>query len=142
MRYFHAAKLGQRVAHERLTRMCFLDYDRAIALLADRVVPESGQHEILAVGRMTKLHGTNAAEIALLVRDQYQRRGLGSELLSRLIQIARDERLESLHADMLQENIEMQTLVRNLGFSVTQTADPAILFATLNLRDVSPPAIK
>ncbi len=142
MRYFHAAKLGQRVAHERLTRMCFLDYDRAIALLADRVVPESGQHEILAVGRMTKLHGTNAAEIALLVRDQYQRRGLGSELLSRLIQIARDERLESLHADMLQENIEMQSLVRNLGFSVTQTADPAILFATLNLRDVLLPAIK
>jgi acetyltransferase len=142
MRYFHAAKLGQRVAHERLTRMCFLDYDRAIALLADRTVPESGEHEILAVGRMTKLHGTNSAEIALLVRDQYQRCGLGSELLSRLIQIARDERLESLHADMLQENVEMQALVRNLGFSVTQTADPAILFATLNLKDVSPPATK
>ena len=142
MRYFHAAKLGQRVAHERLTRMCFLDYDRAIALLADRTVPESGEHEILAVGRMTKLHGTNTAEIALLVRDQYQRRGLGSELLSRLIQIARDERLESLHADMLQENIEMQALVRNLGFTVEQTADPAILFATLDLKDVSRPAIK
>ena len=137
LRYFHAAKLGQRIAHERLIRMCFLDYDREMALLADRTVAESGEHEILAVGRMSKIHGSNAGEIALLVRDQYQRRGLGSEIMKRLIQIARDEHLDSLRADMLQENIEMQALVRNLGFQVTETDDPAIFVATLNLRDAA-----
>ncbi len=82
---FHAARLSQRVAHDRFVRICFLDYDREIALLVDRPVPESGAHEILAIGRMSKLHGTNAAEVAILVRDQYQRRGLGLELLHRLI---------------------------------------------------------
>ncbi len=133
LRYFHAAKLGQRVSHERLVRMCFLDYDREIALLADRVNPETGDHEILAVGRMSKLHGSNTAEIALLVRDQYQRRGLGTEIMKRLIHIAREERLNSLHAEMLQENIEMQGLVRKLGFRVTATSDPAIFSGSLNL---------
>jgi len=113
--------------------MCFLDYDREIALLADRVNPETGDHEILAVGRMSKLHGSNTAEIALLVRDQYQRRGLGTEIMKRLIHIAREERLNSLHAEMLQENIEMQGLVRKLGFRVTATSDPAIFSGSLNL---------
>ena len=138
LRYFHAAKLGQRVSHERLVRMCFLDYDREMALLADRTNRETGEHEILAVGRMSKLHGSNNAEIALLVRDQYQRRGLGSELLKRLMQIAHDERLDSLRADMLQENIEMQSLVRKLGFRVTSTEDPAVLFGSFNLREGMP----
>ena len=133
LRYFHAARLSQRVAHDRLVRICFLDYDREIALLVDRAVPESGEHEILAIGRMSKLHGANAAEVAILVRDQYQRRGLGLELLRRLIQVARDECLDSVHAYMLQENIEMRALIEKLGFRILATADPGILFAVFDL---------
>ena len=128
-RYFHAAKLDQRVAHDRLLRMCFLDYDREIALLADPVNPPG----ILAIGRMSKIHGQNAAEIAVLVRDQYQRQGLGMELARRLVQIARDERLHTLQAFMLQENIEMQALVRKLGFHITTTDDPSVVLGTLTL---------
>ncbi|MHB8485929.1 MAG: bifunctional acetate--CoA ligase family protein/GNAT family N-acetyltransferase [Candidatus Acidiferrales bacterium] len=133
LRYFHAARLSQRVAHDRLVRICFLDYDREIALLADRVVPETGEHEILAIGRMSKLHGANAAEVAILVRDQYQRRGLGLELLRRLIQVARDERLDSVHAYMLQENVEMRALIEKLGFRILATDDPGVLLAVLDL---------
>ncbi len=128
-RYFHAAKLDQRVAHERLLRMCFLDYDREIALLADPENPPG----ILAIGRMSKLHGQNAAEIAVLVRDQYQRQGLGRELTRRLVQIARDEHLHALLAYMLQENVEMQGLVKKLGFHITVTEDPSVLLGTLTL---------
>jgi len=132
-RYFHAAKLDQRVTHERLIRMCFLDYDREMALLADRADAASGGHEILAIGRMSRLHGTNAAEVAVLVRDQFQRQGLGLELVRRLIQIARNERLAALHAYLLQENFEMQALLRKLGFRITMSDDPSVLFGTLAL---------
>jgi acetyltransferase len=134
LRYFHAAKLSQRVAHARLIRMCFLDYGREIALLAERTDSSATPApEILAVGRMSKLHGVNAAEIAVLVRDQYQRRGLGIELLRRLILVARDERLDSVRAYMLQENVEMQALIRKLGFHIKSTEDPGVLFASLQL---------
>jgi len=132
-RYFHAAKLSQRVAHERLIRMCFLDYDREMAMLAERTDPATGKHEILAIGRMSKLRGTNSAEVALIVRDQFQRQGLGIELIRRLIKIARDERLASLQAYMLQENIEMQGLMRKLGFQLSVSEDPAVLYALLTL---------
>ena len=132
-RYFHAAKLDQRVAHERMIRMCFLDYDREMAMLADRTDPATGKHEILGIGRISKLHGTNSAEVAVIVRDSVQHQGLGIELTRRLLQIARDERLSTLVAYMLQENIEMQGLLRKVGFQLATSDDPSVLVATLNL---------
>lgn len=138
LRYFHAARLTQRVAHDRLTRICFLDYDREIALLAERTDPATDAEEIIAVGRMSKTHGRNSAELAVLVRDHYQHRGLGIEILRRLIAVARDEHVESVHAYLLHENFEMQALVRKVGFRVTPTDDPGVLFASLNPTEALP----
>jgi len=132
-RYFHASKLDQRVAHERLMRMCFLDYDREMAMLADWTDAATGKHKILAIARMSKLHGTNSAEVAVIVRDECQHQGLGIELTRRLVEIARDEGLGTLVAYMLQENIEMQGLLRKVGFHITTSEDPAVLTATLAL---------
>ena len=64
-RYFHLIKLSQRIAHERLTRLCFIDYDREMALVADYQNLETEEHELLAIGRLSKLHGTDEAEFAI-----------------------------------------------------------------------------
>ena len=53
LRYFQPLKLTQRTAHERLTRVCFIDYDREMALVAERT-DAAGEQEILAVGRMSQ----------------------------------------------------------------------------------------
>ena len=135
LRYFQWSKLSQRVAHDRLRRICFIDYDREMALVADHTSPETGEHEILAVGRLSKLHGKSTAEMALLVRDQYQRLGLGVELLRRLIQVARDEHLDSMQAYLLRENVEMRGLVEKLGFRVEPADETGVHLAFLNLRD-------
>jgi acetyltransferase len=45
--------LSRRIAHERLTRICFIDYNREMALVADYKDPETGEHEIIAVGRLS-----------------------------------------------------------------------------------------
>lgn len=116
LRYFHPIKLSQRVTHERLIRICFIDYDREIALVADRRDPETGEHHILAVGRLIKEHATNDAEFAIVISDRVQRSGLGVELLSRLVRIARDEGLQRLKADILPENRGMQRVCEKLGF--------------------------
>ena len=93
LRYFQSLKLSRRVAHERLTRICFIDYDREMALVADAKDPETGEHEIIAMGRLSRLYGTDEAEFSLEVRDAFQRRGLGTELLRRLVAIGRDEQI-------------------------------------------------
>jgi len=54
--------LEQRTQHERLTRICFIDYDREMALVAERRNPETGESEILGVARMMKIHGTTEAK--------------------------------------------------------------------------------
>ena len=133
LRYFQLSKLSQRVAHDRLRRICFLDYDREMAIVADHTVPDTGSHEILAIGRLSKLHGKSTAEMALLVRDQYQRLGLGIELLRRLIQVGRDEHLDSIQAYLLRENIEMRGLVEKLGFHVEPADEDGVHLAFLNL---------
>jgi acetyltransferase len=139
LRYFQFSKLSQRVAHDRLRRICCLDYDRDIAIVADCTLPDTGEHEILAIGRLSKLSGSNAAEVALLVRDEYQRRGLGIELLRRLIQVARDEHLDSVQAYMLRENIEMRRLIEKLGFQVEPADEAGVHLTSLNLSGGSIP---
>jgi acetyltransferase len=126
LRYFGPLKLSQRVAHERLTRMCFTDYDREIALIADHRDEASGAHAILGVGRLIKLHGSDAAEFALLIADSAQRRGLGSELLRRLLEVARQEQIGRVVAEILPENIGMRHICQQLGFRLTHTLDGPI----------------
>ncbi len=121
LRYFQALKLSQRVAHDRLARLCFIDYDREMALVAIREAPGGGAPELIAVGRLIKQHGLNEAEFAILVSDRYQRSGLGTELLRRLLQVGRDEKLARVTADILPENYGMQRMCEKLGFRLTQT---------------------
>jgi acetyltransferase len=122
LRYFQAIKLSQRTAHERLTRICFVDYDRDMVLAAERNAPTG--KEIVAVGRLSKEHGTQAAEMAALVRDDFQHQGLGSELYRRLVQFARDERIARVHSIMLRENRAMRLVCEKLGFRVVPNLDP------------------
>ena len=117
-RYFSKLKLDQRVAHERLTRICFNDYDREIALVAERKDAASGQHEIIAVGRLSKARGLNEAEFALLISDRWQGQGLGTELLKRLVQVGRDEKLGRITAFILSENHAMHHLSKKAGFKL------------------------
>ncbi len=117
-RYFSQLKLDQRIAHERLTRICFNDYDREIALVAERKVAKSGQREILGVGRLSKARGLNEAEFALLVSDRWQRQGLGAELLKRLVQIARAEKLDRVSAQIMADNHAMQHVSKKAGFKL------------------------
>ncbi len=126
-RYFNLFKLSQRTAHDRLTRMCFIDYDRAMALVADFKDPDTGEHEILAVARLSKLHGISEAEFALLVSDRYQCQGLGTELLKRLLEVGRNEHLEKISGEILSANSAMKRVCEKLGFHFQSTATLSVL---------------
>jgi acetyltransferase len=117
-RYFTSLKLPVRIAHERLTRICFNDYDREMALVADHKIPRTGEHEILGVGRLSKVHGANDAEFALLVSDRWHNLGLGAQLLRTLVQIGRDEKLERIIGFILPENRAMQRVCAKVGFDL------------------------
>jgi acetyltransferase len=133
LRYAHMVKLNKRIAHERLTRICFIDYDREMILVADRKNnpknPQNSEHELLAVARLSKLHGTNEAEFALIVGDRHQNQGLGTELLRRLLEIGKEERLDAIVGYILNGNYKMQSLCRKLGFTLQPDGDEGMLKA-------------
>ena len=132
LRYFQPLKLTQRTTHERLTRICFIDYDREMALVTELKHPD-GSCEVLAVGRLSKLHGTEEAEIAVLVRDEFQHRGLGTEIVSRLLQIARDEKLKYVASTMLGVNREMRAICKRLDFQLSVDMEDDLVNARATL---------
>jgi acetyltransferase len=116
-----------------LLQKCFIDYDREMALVAEGAGATGGDHEILAVGRLTRARGSREAEVAVLVADRCQHIGLGSELLGRLIQVARDENLERITATILLENMAMRALASRHGFKVIKDEDLSLIRAVLTL---------
>jgi acetyltransferase len=119
LRYFHPVSPAQLMSHDQLAMLCFVDYDREMALVAERK-DDRGRTQIVGMGQLTKLQGTNDGEFAILIGDQYQRTGLGTELLTRLIQIGRDEKLDRIVAEILPENEGMRRVCQKLGFEFSK----------------------
>lgn len=123
MRYLVPIELGKRVAHERLARMCFIDYGREIALVAERKDPQSGEPAILAVARLSRLLGTDTAHFTMLVADAWQGQGLGMELIRRLIGICRRENIGRLACTFASDNGAMTKWCTRLGFDISAPKD-------------------
>ena len=134
LRYFHMEKLSTRIDHDRLGQKCFIDYDREMALVADYSNPQNGAHEILGVGRLTKLPGEREGEVAVLVSDPRQGQGLGTELLRRVIEVGRAEKLDRIVANILPENLAMRALADRFAFQEQPTDDPSLLAGVLRLQ--------
>lgn len=132
LRYFCSLSLSTRVEHERLVRICFGSYDRGFALVADRKDPETGQHEILGVGRFSTINRTEA-EAAVLVSDRWQGRGLGTELLASVARVARQEKYQQLCAEILRDNLPTQAIFKKVGFKLQAMDDPSSVSAVLEL---------
>jgi acetyltransferase len=117
LRYFGLLSFEERTLHERLRRVCFIDYDREIALVADRKRRDR-THEILGVGRLIKEHGVAEAEFAVSVSDPWQGKGLGTELLKLLVEIGRRERVQRIIGHISAENITMKKVSEEVGFKL------------------------
>ena len=132
LRYFCSLSLSTRVEHERLVRICFGSYDRGFALVADRTNLETGQHEVLGVGRFSAINRSEA-EAAVLVSDHWQGRGLGTELLAGVARVAREEKFKRLSGEILRDNLATQAIFKKVGFNLRAMEDPSSVSARLDL---------
>lgn len=131
LRYFHNLRLAQRIAHEQLTRICFIDYGREIALVILKKGPAG--EDIIAIGRLIKVPGTRDGEFAILVSDHWHHRGLGHELLKRLLEVGRAEKLERVYGEILPENRDMLRVCDKLGFRRHYSAGEGVVRAEREL---------
>jgi acetyltransferase len=131
-RYLKVLHYNEIVAHEKLVRMCHIDYDREITLIVELF--EKSSREILAIGRFTKLTGSNDATYAILVKDKWHRKGIGRQLLKHIIRIAKEEKIENLFSQMYEDNIPMRKLCESLGFTFEKLEKQNIVIAKLDLK--------
>lgn len=131
-RFFKEWKFDELVAHDRLSKICYTDYDREIALVVEYKSSVKNK-EFLAAARLAKMAGGKKGAFALIVKDKWQHKGLGRELLQNLITIAKDEKLEKLIAQMLPENNAMQNLCKNAGFHLHEDKSTSLIIAELDL---------
>jgi acetyltransferase len=132
LRYLHPIGLSQRVAHERLSRICFPDYDREMVLVAEGGA--AAAPEIVGVGRLSRLRWTDSAEFSVLIADRWQRRGLGTVLVTELLDVGRREGLGRIVGYISAENPDMLRVSRHAGFSSRRDPDdPAIVEVWIDL---------
>lgn len=131
-RYFHLESLEQRIAHHRLALACRIDPATGVAVVAEH--DGAAGPEILALGRLTFADPPGSAEMALLVVDAWQRRGLGHAMMKALLAAARAHGVAVVRGDLLADNDAMHALVRSVGFVVRSVAgDARVLRAELEL---------
>ena len=107
-------------------------------LVVDHRDATSGGHTLLAVGRLSRLHGRNDAEFSMLVSDPFQKQGLGTALLGQLLTIGRAEGIDRVTAEILHQNGAMQRVCQKLGFALRST--PEVVEAWVDLPAWQPPA--
>lgn len=130
-RYFEFMSLDERVAHERLIRICFTDYDREWTTAAEININEG--KKIIGVGRLYQIPGTSFARFTMVIIDKYHNLGLGTKLLEHLIDIAKKEKISMIDARILSENAGMIKICERLGFKISQDKDPYVTIAQLQV---------
>ncbi len=80
-----------------------------------------------------KIHGSRDGEVAVLVSDKWQGRGLGKELLARLIIVGADEKMTRLVADILPDNRGVMRICEKLGFSLKHSLEDEVVHAEFKI---------
>ena len=69
----------------------------------------------------------------MLVSDQWQGRGLGTELLAVVARVAREEKFKRLSGEILRDNLATQAIFKKVGFKLRSMEDPSSVSALLEL---------
>ena len=105
----------RNVTHEWLVRYVSIDYDRHIAIVAE--IEEEGRRKIIGVARIVIDADFRSGEIAVLVHDRFQGKGVGRRLMEAVIAIGRWKGLHEIRGEVMTDNQRMIGLCKKLGFS-------------------------
>lgn len=119
--------------HERLQPFVVIDYTKEMAILA--VLQEDGKEQIVGMAQYLIDETTHTAEAAFVVRDDYQGRGIGAELLKYITYLARKRGLLGFTAAVLMENHQMLQLFEKMGFIIEKRAEGGLYELKMSFRD-------
>ena len=114
--YRRFISMRKDMPHERLQRFVIIDYAKEMAILA--MIQQEEKEIIVGVGRYSMQEAAHIAEVALVVRDDHQSKGIGTEIISYLTYLAKKQGLLGFTAEVLVENKPMLHLFEKMGFGI------------------------
>ncbi len=115
--YYRFMSHQQRFTARQIRDFVYIDHRRDVAVVA--TLPEVRGEQIIAVGTYYLNESTNKAEVAFVVRDSWQGKGLGSFIFRHLVKIARRNGIAGFTAEVLRENERMQKVFNHSGLQVS-----------------------
>jgi len=125
--YFRFFSFRRNLTHEQAARFTQIDYDREMAIIA--LLKEEKQERSIGVNRLTYQARSDQHEFAIVVADEFQGTGVGSILMQRLLEIARDRQVKQIIGIVLAENLKMINFCRAFGFRVKSQEGNSITFS-------------
>ena len=113
--YFRFFSPIKRMSDAQAHRLAVVDYHDRFALVATTHRP-AAKERIVGVARYDRARGTDIAEVAVAVIDEFQRRGMGGILLAELASVARRNGIKTFQLIVLPENSQMLGLLRRMGW--------------------------
>ncbi len=123
----------QDMPHQRLQELAVIDYTREMVILA--VIPEGEKELLVGIGQYSINEDGYTAEVAFTVKDEFQNRGIGTELLSYLTQLAKRRGLHGFTAEVLMENRPMLHLFEKMGFDMKKGISSGVYELIMSFRD-------
>ncbi|MGD1087715.1 MAG: GNAT family N-acetyltransferase [Verrucomicrobiota bacterium] len=130
-RYFSQLK---HLPHETLQRMVTLDYRDAMAIVGE--IPWEGRQRLIAVARYYRDPATNWAEVAVVVQENFQRRGIAAFLLRHAAKVADQQGIIGFTADVLPDNFAMLDTFRKIATPVEIDFKTGLTSVRFKLQDV------
>lgn len=115
-RFFNAKR---HMSHEQLQEYVVIDYSREMTILA--VIHQYNKEVIVGMGQYFVDEREHTAELAFVVRDDYQNKGIAAELLSYLTVLAKKQGLLGFTAEVMLDNGSMMHLFEKSGFEIEHT---------------------
>ena len=116
----HLERFGQR----QIQNFVYIDHRQDVAIVG--ILPEAYGDEIIAVGRYYLDESTNRAEVAFVIRDEWQNKGLGSFVFKHLVNIAKANGITGFTAEVLRNNNRMQAIFNHSGLNVTSAIEEGV----------------
>ena len=122
--YYRFFNILKALPHEKIQPFVNIDYREEMALVG--LLGEPGDEEIISIGRFKIDPSDNLAEIAFVVRDDWQNRGVGSHLMGKLFEIAREKGVEGFKAEVLAGNKKMLHVFHKCGYPVKSKLEEGV----------------
>ncbi len=120
--------------HEMLQDLfVVIDYTKDMVILA--TIEREGKETVIGVGQYVINEGTRTADVALVVRDDYQSQGVGTEIVSYLAYLARRQGILGFTAEVLPDNIKVLRLVGKVGFDMKKTFSAGVYLLKVGFRE-------